>query len=1313
MIATIADTLKERRGQFGSHVLFLGSGAVLQPMRRTPDELLLEAARRWAQSRGLDVADAPEPNGQEALLAAFASGVPDEAERCRLLRPLLATGRPAEGHIRLAGLVKAEYFGTIFTTSFDGMLEQALENLRLLAGQEYLRVVLPEASGEEVERAVQRSSRIALVKLFGDLEAKVLPVTRAERRRSLEPVSEVLREQSRALCLFVGFTPRDEPVLEHVAPAGRTVYWVSERVPLGDREALDELKLHSPEELDWHEYRPEVGRLLAARDSRGNLVCRQDGSFDAFFAELHERLVRRRRHRRLQQKSQITLLPGGPYRFLEHFDTKHADLFFGRESEVEALCELILRQRLLVLFGPSGVGKTSLLKAGLMPALTEEDAPSERQALPIYCRGLEDPVEDLRLAVTEALEQAEVTLEPTPEPPPLRDLLNAAAEAAGHPLVILLDQFEEYYVRLGAPMRQALLDALAEAINSARDDLHFVIAVREDFLGSLYDLSQQVPDLYRNLYRLGRLDRAAAEGAIIKPAAQFDVYFDSDLPQAIIEDLYLDGVLPAELQIVCDRLYAGLRKDQRLLTLKLYQQLGGAQALIADCIDHALGQLSRRERHLARAILRELITAHETRATLTLEHIASAAKAEEETVGRVLARLEDLRLVRGVGSEAQRCYELVHEYIANEITGWLSREEMRTRDVQELLARELNSWRKFNLLMHPDELRLVHDRRESLRMSRDELALVLRSAARQDFEVDYWFGRADELEERLVPFLRSLLDEEHADSRRLAVQTLAKTERRDALLALIGALDDEDPEVRRAAQSALAPRDRELVELLEQGGPRLRAQAAYGLGRIGSRRGRDALIEALEDPNPTVRERAAQALQQMPSVDATEALLRRFSGPQPPPWSVAEVLGRTGDQKEILERLGRRAPASRESAQAHYVLGRTYLGTKQGELAARELAAAAQLAQDDEGQSLVAEARQELEATKSREPSARWSMFRGDAAHHAATREGPAPPLQEAWRFRTRDFVASSPALADGAVFCGARDQSLYSLDAETGDLRWRLMTRGRVESSPAVDSNRVYVGSHDHGVYCLDAHTGRILWRADLGQAVRSSCTVADGLVVVGCWDKAVHALHADSGQPAWRLATDGEVYASAAIASGVVFIGSWDRFFRALDLHTGELVWRYETQGEISSSAAVAEGLVVFGSDDGNVYALDQQTGQPRWQHATGGRVRSSPAVGRGCVLIGSQDGYLHCLALAEGELRWRARTDEEIVSSPALVGEVVYVASRDGAFYAVGAQTGEIAWSHKTPYGIVSSPAVAEGRLVIGMDYYHMVAFVGAAR
>ncbi len=1315
MLASLADILKQERGGLGRHVLFLGSGLRLQPMRRTAGEALAEAARRWAdeQSAWSELRDRED---EAALLALFAERVAP-AERCRMLRPFLAGAKPAEGHFRLARLVAEEYFDTIFTTGFDGVLERALESQHLLAGEDYIRAVVPGIAPDELRLALEQSSRIVLVKLGGDLEGRALPVTSSEWDDNLSPVADLVRQRSRALCILVGFSPRDRPVLDLIAPNGRPVYWASPQVPLGDRETFDELRLHSPEEVPHHEYWPEVAGLLEARHSAQNVIVRGEGEFDAFFAELYDRLIRRRRRSsRLQGKTDLMVLPGGPYRFLEPFDRKHADLFFGREVEVEQLKGLVAEHRHLVLFGRSGVGKTSLLRAGLMPTLVgEDDGDDSERFLPVYCRALVDPVAELKQAIVNALDERDLILSETSPEASLVDPIRVASEASPVPLVILLDQFEELHVRLGGAARESFLDALADAMEGAPPTVRFVLAIREDFLGQLYDLAGRVPDLYHHLYRLTCLGREDADAAIVKPASQFDIRVDAELAEAIIEDLYLDGVLPGELQIVCDRVYGTLRRHQRLMALKHYEQLGRAEKIIGGLVDDTLGQLAWRDRSLARAVLKELVTGHETRAIGSVERLAAAAGTDEAQVERLLAGLEDLRLVRHATTPDGRYYELVHEYIASQVTGWLSQSESRTRDVQELLGRELNNWRKFGLLMHEDKLPLIHERREALRMSRDELALVMRSAAAADFEVEYWFGRIEELRDRAYELLDDLLADPAAGTRRHAVDALARLEGPPALQRLARALEDGDTNVRAAARGHLERRERELVESLRHDDGATRRVAAQGLGQLDGRRARAELMAALDDPDPGVRGAVAEALQQMPSPDATSELLRRFDRREPPSWSVAEVLGRSGDQREILDTLARRAPRAVDSAQAHYVLGRTYMVALRPELAERELAAAAQLAQDAEGRSLVAAAQRELDATRhaAADRGLTWGMFRRDAARSGCDPAAFGLPIEERWRFRTGDFVASSPAVADGLAYCGARDGNLYCLDAETGVLRWRYTTGGRVESSPCVHGSRVFVGSHDGSVYAFDARSGRRLWERRLGGPVRSSCNATGELVLVASWDGVLRALQAEDGADIWSFAVGSEIYASPAVGDGRVALGTWDANCYALELDTGREIWRYATEGEISSSTALAGGLVVYGSDDGHVYALKEDTGDLVWRRETGGRVRCSPAVDGTAAYVGSQDGLLRCLHVEDGRELWRATTHEEIVSSPAVAGDWVLFASRDGALYAAATADGEIAWSAKTPYGIVSSPAVSQGRVYIGMDYYHICAFGKAQR
>lgn len=95
--------------------------------------------------------------------------------------------------------------------------------------------------------------------------------------------------------------------------------------------------------------------------------------------------------------------------------------------------------------------------------------------------------------------------------------------------------------------------------------------------------------------------------------------------------------------------------------------------------------------------------------------------------------------------------------------------------------------------------------------------------------------------------------------------------------------------------------------------------------------------------------------------------------------------------------------------------------------------------------------------------------------------------------------MRSSPAVAEGAVYVGSDDGSVYAIDAETGMERWAFATGDEVAASPAVADGIVYIGSLDDSVYALDAETGEERWRLATGSGVFRSPVVADGVVYTG----------------------------------------------------------------------------------------------------------------------------------------------------------------------------------------------------------------------
>jgi outer membrane protein assembly factor BamB len=811
------------------------------------------------------------------------------------------------------------------------------------------------------------------------------------------------------------------------------------------------------------------------------------------------------------------------------------------------------------------------------------------------------------------------------------------------------------------------------------------------------------------MYRLGRLGREEAESAITKPAAHFGIHVDPALAERIIDELYKEGVQPPQLQIVCDRLYSLMGEGHRFMGMKQYEQEESAQAILDNWIETVLSRLARRERVAARSILKLLITAHETRASLSLEEVAADIEEGVEVAARMIAHLVDLRMIREV-EEVPGTFELVHEYVAHAMRGWISERELRVKDVQGLLGRQLNSWRKFGILMHLDELNLVHEYRDSISVSRDELALIIRSAAAESFQLDYWLGRLEELGDRQFPVLRDMTHDRDAAVRGVAVQALAELDDRRAIPLLIDALDDDASDVRDAAHDGLRDNERELMEALTDSSAGPRDGAARALGRIGSRRGARELLERLRDDDVVVRSAAAQALQSVPDARLTGSLLKLLDTP-PASWAAAEVLATAGSDAAVLSALGD-APDAASSAQAHYVVARVHLSARRLQQAAAHLAQAEAACDDEEGARLIAAAQAELAKVQERQGSAvpTWDMFHKDHRRSGAAAETIALPLAEAWRYRADDFVASSPALVNELVYIGARDGHVHCLELATGAPRWRFATQDRVESSPAIGGNVLYVGSHDGHVYAIDARSGERIWAEDLEHPVRASCNLADGLVVVGCWDAGLYGLDAQSGRQRWRFSANAEIYSSAAVAGGTAFVGSWDGRLYAIDCEDGGKRWEYRTDSEIFSSPAIAEldDMVIFGSDDGGVYALAPAGPELVWRQQTEGAVRSSPAIADGVVYVGSLDGAVYALQLADGKVRWTFTTGEEVISSPAVAGDVVFVGSRDGTLYALSAEDGECLWRDSTDYGITSSPAVCGGHVVVGMDYYHVCAF-----
>ena len=1310
MLDVIADHIKSRRHKLRKHVLFIGSSVNIPPNDVAASALLEQLA---SEQVGRSFQELAVERRGTAALEQFASQTPDHAQRCEALQEKLADSRPAEGHVQLARLVKDGYFSTIFTMEPDNLLAQALSTQHLEREADYHLLVAGVDSPVTIGSALKESTRLVIVKCGGDLESKYLPLIADEIRDGLQPVAEMIADAFGVVAIFTAYADRDRPFLGCVPREGGKIFWVNVLVPVSDEQRYTELKLESPGSVEYHRLQPEVVELLRARQSARHMLVREAGSFNQFFGKMGDWFERRRTSRAPRRK-ELTMLRGGPYRFLDYFDVQDSGFFFGRSEEISELIDLVRCQPLVVLFGRTGIGKTSLIKAGVMARLLgldkEDKGDDDESWLPAYARCEDDPTASIRLTVTEAAAEAGYQLPSELSSAPLGELLSQTAGITGHRVVVFLDQFEEFFVKLGQKMREEFVSQVQEHLEADPSHAHLVLSVREDFVGELYELHDRLPEIMHHMYRLRKLRQEQARNAILKPAVNFGIQVERDLVDRIVEDLSRDGVAPAQLQIVCHRLYTALPQGSHTITQYTYQRLGGAEKILADYLDDALSQLPLVERRIARSILTEMAASSELKATRPAQRIGQAVGQSQEIVERVLAKLVDYRLLRTVGRGEHRSYELVHEYLLEKLADWMSQQEIELKDVQDLLTRELNNFQKLGLLMGPEELHIIGEHRRELRISPEELELIIRSAAGHHVDTEYWCSRAAELGPVRHAVLASLLTDPAETVRRTAYEHVGKHLHRDLIAALVRGLDDELPQIRRQAREYLQVMESELTRLLHTDCREQRQLAAAGLGQIGGRRSEQVLIEALSDEDDPLTETITDSLRHLGDEHSAQVLLRRVMTQADAAWASAYALGQLSASEKAVSKLMNAAQGPRANVPLVYALGVAQSAHHEFDAAEASLRQAMQSTTSPEGRTYVQRALEQVKSGRAQAAigSDRWLMFGGDAAHTGYVAQTLRPPLKQIWSTRTGAVIVASPVIADGVIYIGSRDQNFYALDSQRGTVRFKFPTESRLEGSAAVVGDLVIFGSTDGNLYALHIASGRQHWCRQLAGPIRSAVNAADSKILVGDEAGTLWAIDADSGQTIWQMSAEDQILAAPAVADGVVVVGSWDSHLYARQLADGEPCWRIDTNGPISSSPAISEGTVFCGSDDAMAYAIDLASGQITWQTPLGGRIRAAPAVANDRLVVGCTDGSVYCLDKVSGEIVWRTETAEEVLAAAVITGEVAYIGSKDGTLYGLDLATGESRWQYRTAYGIYSSPAVAEGILYIGIAYYYVAAF-----
>jgi WD40 repeat protein len=409
-----------------------------------------------------------------------------------------------------------------------------------------------------------------------------------------------------------------------------------------------------------------------------------------------------------------------PYFGLDYYQEKFGPWFFGRESEGDKIITNLLAARLTLLHAESGVGKSSLLRAGVawrLRQLARKGSPSAGALvdLPVvFSSWRDDPVKEL---ISEIRTATEPFLAHHPAPRPSFGQLDAAieevADAANATLLVILDQFEEYFIYCSRePTPEHFADELARCINRADVPANFLIAIREDAYAGLGDLFKgRIANVYGNYLHIEYLDRACAEQAIRAPLEVYNrqpgiaepVTIQDELVEAVLDQVraYDAGGDPAQgrdtangeggrvatplLQLVMERVWQQeLRQGSHELRLATLQSMQGVEKIVDAHLVHALQALDSGERQTAIDMFDHLVTPSGGKIAESVPDLAHRTGHGEDRVGSVLDKLDRARIVRPVpappGQDPRRFrrYEIFHDVLAPAINNAITaREEQR------------------------------------------------------------------------------------------------------------------------------------------------------------------------------------------------------------------------------------------------------------------------------------------------------------------------------------------------------------------------------------------------------------------------------------------------------------------------------------------------------------------------------------------------------------------------------------------------------------------------------------------------------------
>ena len=405
-----------------------------------------------------------------------------------------------------------------------------------------------------------------------------------------------------------------------------------------------------------------------------------------------------------------------PFKFLDAYTAEDKDIFFGREEEVKQLYQMIYQSDILLLYGASGTGKTSLIQCGLASRFQQHDW------LEAFIRRNKNLNESLQKALialggekkqanelgdldwlNDLMEGETTTTTATTNLSTTQQYIKNIYLKHFRPIYLIFDQFEELFI-LGNKKEQAQFIATVQEILKVEQPIKLIFSIREEYLGSLYEFEKVVPELLRKKLRIDPMNLEKVKAVILGATAspQSIVHIQKGEEEAIAEQVFekirgeektLTIQLPY-LQVFLDKYYREISKDkakvpttEATFTLAALQEIGDIGNILRDFLEEQIIEISKAnlcDHKTIWQILSPFVTVDGTKEPISLEGInVQLPNISSSLIESVVFALVNRRILRY--TEEEDLYEIAHDSLALRIAEKRSDEEIHLLEVKNLI----------------------------------------------------------------------------------------------------------------------------------------------------------------------------------------------------------------------------------------------------------------------------------------------------------------------------------------------------------------------------------------------------------------------------------------------------------------------------------------------------------------------------------------------------------------------------------------------------------------------------------------------------